>query len=88
MTDANYLLHSLIQKSGFILGVVLAEAKPCPFCGGRAYLQYDIRYPRPNCEPTQAYEIFCSNEDCIMFNQDGVYFTDKEDALEAWNTRK
>ncbi len=88
MEEATWMLKTpLIQKSGFLIGVTEADAKPCPFCGGKPYMQYDIRYPRPKCEPTQAYEVFCSNEKCIMYRQDGVYYLEKKEALNAWNGR-
>lgn len=65
----------------------MAELKPCPFCGGEALLKGDIRYPRPACEATPAFEVICENIDCIIYNADDVYFLRPEDAVEAWNRR-
>jgi hypothetical protein len=61
--------------------------KPCPFCGGEAKMQSDIRYPRPNCTMTRAFEVVCQNHDCIIGFVDERYYTSKKKAAEAWNRR-
>ena len=66
----------------------MAELKPCPFCGGKATLQRDIRYPRPKCEPTEAFEVVCQNWDCIIGHCDDRYRLSEKEAIEAWNRRQ
>ena len=61
--------------------------KPCPFCGGKALLQIDVRYPRPKCEPKQAYEVVCQNFDCIIGYVDENYRLSKNKAIDLWNDR-
>lgn len=63
------------------------KLKPCPFCGSDAELKTDIRYPRPMCHPKRAYEVFCTNYDCIIGGVDDRYYTNKEKAIKAWNRR-
>ena len=58
----------------------MAELKPCPFCGGRAF-----RYHRK--EPFgDSYRVYCGNEDCCVQPQTHAYFK-KEQAENAWNRR-
>jgi Lar family restriction alleviation protein len=69
----------------------MIELKPCPFCGGEAILRQDIRYPRSGKyegKSVKAYEVICSNYDCIIYGADNKYFFTKEEAIEAWNNRK
>ncbi|MBR2408940.1 MAG: Lar family restriction alleviation protein [Lachnospiraceae bacterium] len=59
----------------------MAELKSCPFCGGEVKIipeQVDAR--------TVAYNFVCQNGDCCA----NVYFdySNKEESIEAWNTRK
>ena len=63
------------------------ELKPCPFCGGKAVLQRDTRYPRPARSPRRAYEALCVNRACIIYKADNTYFLAKRDAINAWNRR-
>lgn len=63
------------------------ELKPCPFCGGGAKLQQDIRYPRPTRRKRRAYEVFCTNPECFLYHVDENYFLDENEAIEAWNRR-
>ena len=67
------------------------ELKTCPFCGGKAELKQDIRYPKSGeyaGESVKAYEIICPNYDCAIYNADNTYFLSEEDAVKAWNTRQ
>ena len=68
---------------------ILTSSKllPCPFCGGKAVIQRDVRYPRPECNPKQAWEVFCQNLECCAFNADNAYFLSEEAAISAWNCR-
>ena len=63
------------------------KLKPCPFCGSDAELQTDVRFPRNMCVPKRAYEVFCTNYDCIIGRVDERYYTNKEEAIKAWNRR-
>ena len=51
---------------------VLVEAKPCPFCGDEADLNYD-----------KGYHVYCQSCRC----QTGDYYRNEEYALAAWNQR-
>ena len=70
-------------------GVVLydGEIKSCPFCGRDPVMIKDIRYPRPECNPTPAYEIVCNTFGCPIYKADYTYFFTKEEAAAAWNRR-
>lgn len=63
------------------------ELKTCPFCGKSPMLHHDIRYPRPECERTNAFEIVCENYDCIIGFVDEHYYLTPEEAIQAWNRR-
>ncbi|MBQ8319467.1 MAG: Lar family restriction alleviation protein [Clostridia bacterium] len=64
------------------------KIKPCPFCGGEATLRRDVRYPRPKCNPRQAWEVICKNHKCCVYDADTRYFFSKKAAISAWNDRK
>lgn len=63
------------------------KLKPCPFCGSDAELKTDVRFPRNMCVPKRAYEVFCTNYDCIIGRVDEIYFLNKKKAIKAWNRR-
>jgi hypothetical protein len=63
------------------------ELKPCPFCGGKAELRQDIRYPRPDCEPRKAYEVVCTNYECIIGLVDDRYRLTEQEIINLWNAR-
>lgn len=65
----------------------IPELKSCPFCGCAAKLKQDIRYPRPECEPRKAFEVFCTNPECIIGFVDERYYLSVEKAVYAWNRR-
>ena len=68
----------------------MLELKPCPFCGKRAELKKDTRYPRSGKQEdkaVKAYEVICPNHDCVIYNADNTYFLSKKAAVEAWNSR-
>lgn len=57
------------------------ELKPCPFCGGEAYIcKENIPY-----HPT-SYAVDCGNDRCDV-DPSTDFFEDKEKAIEAWNRR-
>lgn len=64
------------------------KIKPCPFCGGETTLRRDVRYPRPKCNPRQAWEVICKNHKCCVYDADTRYFFSKKAAISAWNDRK
>lgn len=51
------------------------ELLPCPFCGGEAKLHHNLL--------TDKFKVWCSKCDC----RTDVY-SDKEEAIRKWNTRK
>lgn len=63
------------------------KLKLCPFCGCRPILKSDARYPRPERERVTAYEVVCTNMDCIIYDADNRYFLKEKDAIDAWNRR-
>jgi hypothetical protein len=65
----------------------LPDFLPCPFCGREPALQKDIRYPRPENEPKDAYEVVCNTRGCVMYHVDNNYWLTPEEAIKAWNTR-
>lgn len=62
----------------------LEELKPCPFCGGKAFLR---KYYYSGGEP--AYYVECGGvkSTCSVMPSTWSYDTEEE-AIEAWNTRK
>ena len=65
----------------------MIKLKPCPFCGGEARLQKDIRYPRPKREPKEAWEVVCDNWDCPIYHADTRYSLSEKEAIKKWNRR-
>lgn len=65
----------------------MADLKPCPFCGSVPKMQQDGRYPRPKCERIDAFEVVCTNWDCIIGGVDNHYYLSPEKAAKAWNRR-
>lgn len=69
---------------------MVIELKPCPFCGGKAEIKTDTRFPRYGKYADQAvtaYEVCCTNTECIIYNADNKYFLSAEEAVKAWNNR-
>lgn len=64
-----------------------SELKPCPFCGSTPEIKMDDRYPRPKCDRIDAYEVVCTNWNCIIGGVDDHYYRSPEEASEAWNRR-
>lgn len=64
------------------------EMGSCPFCGEKAYIKKDTRYPRPECRRVNAFEPVCVNRDCLLFLVDNKYFLTPEEARDKWNDRK
>ena len=57
----------------------MAELKPCPFCGGRAF----CRWTDEGMEK-ESYLFYVECDNCYITT---TYFYDKEKAIEAWNRR-
>lgn len=58
----------------------MAELKPCPFCGRRAFI-------KSKASPVGfSFRAYCGNEDCKVEPKTRAYF-DKEQAIEVWNRR-
>lgn len=55
------------------------KLKPCPFCGGEAKIN---RMPH-----LWEYSVQCNDVDCIVHPETEGY-EKREEAIEAWNTRK
>lgn len=68
----------------------MIELKPCPFCGNRAEIQEDHRWPRAGKfagKRVKAFEVICPNWDCPIYHADNTYFLSEKEAAEAWNRR-
>lgn len=57
----------------------MKEVKPCPFCGGYAYVSRE-RYGKK-------FNVGCSNDNCLGFSGLGWLYDSEEDAAKAWNKR-
>lgn len=70
-------------------GVILynGEVFGCPFCGREPVVVKDIRYPRPECEPKESYEVICNTIGCPIYKADNTYFSTPEMAVKRWNKR-
>ena len=62
------------------------KLKLCPFCGCVPVRFEDIRYPGDVDDPRYVHGIMCSNELCIMHQQQR-YFRTEDAANIAWNMR-
>lgn len=71
----------------YVLDDTLPAIKPCPFCGREPALQKDIRYPRPKCEPVDAYEVVCNTHGCVIYHADNTYYKSPLLAIQHWNRR-
>lgn len=60
----------------------MSELKRCPFCGGKASLEYDTYGSRYEC----GYYVQCVSLSCGVNPATWIYAT-KEKAIEAWNRR-
>ena len=66
----------------------MKQLKLCPFCGGRATIQQDTRYPRHGKRDTvKAFTPICTNCECLIYKADNVYFASEKKAIAAWNRR-
>ncbi len=59
----------------------------CPFCGQEPVVVKDIRYPRPDCNPQESYEVVCKTLGCPIYKADNTYFSTLEMAVKRWNQR-
>lgn len=62
----------------------MSELKPCPFCGGEAFVRIDVAL-----NPTQArYNVGCDkNSYCHGWYGHSRYYNTEAEAAAAWNTR-
>ena len=58
----------------------MAELKPCPFCGGKAFLSEVLYY----CEPGRCTTQFIECNECHATTYE---YNTEEEAIEAWNRR-
>lgn len=58
---------------------MIAELKPCPFCGSEGIIRYR--------KPTDDFIPECNNEDCIASYMLGNMFATMQEAADAWNMR-
>lgn len=58
----------------------MTELKPCPFCGGRAFMLNEKE------EAGTLHRVYCGNEDCHVEPKTHWYWK-KEQAIETWNRR-
>lgn len=58
----------------------MEKLKPCPFCGGKAYVQIHIFDGVP-----ETYGVLCANGKC--YTSGWQFYDTAEEAIEAWNRR-
>ena len=63
------------------------DLKSCPFCGQDAVMFSDYRYETDPSNMWIVYGVMCSNQDCIMHQQQKFYRTEVN-ARMAWNKRR
>ena len=66
----------------------MEEIKSCPFCGSRAKLDSDMRWPDTAKRGIDAYFVYCTNYVCPIYHADNTWYKTPEQAIKAWNTRK
>ena len=54
------------------------ELKPCPFCGSDGATTFNTSF---------GYQVFCTNNDCILNELLSNGFDDKTEIIKKWNTR-
>lgn len=54
------------------------DLAPCPFCGSEADIE---------CQGKSAWVVGCMNKSCEVFLPTYSWFTSRENAINAWNTR-
>lgn len=62
------------------------ELKPCPFCGGKAKIVKDRRFPGRSLG-LDAWHIECQTFGCPVRFAKFTYFKRQYKAIEAWNRR-
>lgn len=64
--------------------------KPCPFCGGKAYMKQTSRWPRKRKfkgEYVDGHTVICVNIECPIYDADGQWWIDPQEAEKHWNMR-
>lgn len=64
-----------------------SDLKSCPFCGEPGVMFEDYRYINHPTDMWRVFGVKCSNEDCIMHQEQKFYKTESS-ARQAWNHRK
>ena len=57
----------------------MEELKPCPFCGGEAFITSLSKHQ---------HKVFCNNDCVTMPPRHDMWFTSYEKAIKAWNRRE
>ena len=58
------------------------ELLPCPFCGGEAHIAENVGY-----RGDIAYTVNCNDVHGCIASDSGFWYSSREAAIEAWNTR-
>lgn len=58
------------------------ELLPCPYCNGKAYLDFEKNESTDSYPTETLWAVICSQCEAILYP-----FKTKEDAVNAWNTR-
>ena len=61
----------------------MRELKPCPFCGKEVFLLDVAIQPAPDAK----WDVYCRTHDCFLNSGTNNMFSNREDAIIAWNTR-
>ena len=78
-----------MTKSRTADAVGLNELLPCPFCGSKDVELFKVEeWIGCNRYPHITYGIGCNTAGCFLEkDEDMAWFSRKEDAIKAWNTR-
>lgn len=61
----------------------MSELRPCPFCGKEVFLLDVAIQPAPDAK----WDVYCRTHDCFLNSGTNNMFSNREDAIIAWNTR-
>ena len=61
----------------------MSELKPCPFCGKEVFL-LDVAI---QSAPDAKWDVYCRTHGCFLNSGTNNMFSNREDAIIAWNTR-
>ena len=61
----------------------MSKLKPCPFCGSEVFL-LDVA---TRSDANAKWDVYCRTHECFLNSGTNNMFSNREDAMIAWNTR-